>query len=277
MAAAPKLPFWKKRRNSPDDPEEFRLTLVEHLEELRDRIIRCLVLLVFGWTAGWFLERPIFDYLESMIKRTVGPIAKAKHFDFQNVFHSAPEAFMLKFKLSLIIGLVLVFPFIILQLWGFVEPALKPRERKPFKVAAPLSVVLFFLGATFAWFIVPDAIAWFTTYIEEFPGTSLYQDVPDLIFFTMKILLAFGIGFQLPLIVYALNSLGMLETETLMKHWRKATFVVFAVAMIVTPSNDLFTMLSMAIPVSILFLITIIVVKVASKRRGRRQAAEDVE
>ncbi len=278
MAAAPKAPFWKRRkRNSPNDPEEFRLTLVEHLEELRNRVIRCLVILMAGWVAGWFLEPIIFGNLQAMIHRTVDPVAIAKHFDFKYVFNSATEPFMFKFKLSLIIGLILTFPFLILQLWAFVEPALKPTERKPFRVAAPLSLVLFALGAGFCWMIIPNAIGWFATYLEEFPGTALYQSVPDLVFFTMKLLLAFGIGFQLPLIVYALNALGMLETETLMKNWRKATFVVFAVSMIVTPSNDFFTMLSMAIPVSVLFLITIVVVKIASKRRARRATLDEPE
>jgi len=274
MATAPKLAFWKKKRNSPDDPEEFRLTLVEHLEELRSRIIRSLVILVAGWVIGWFIEPPIFNSLQTTIKRTVDPILFRHHIESKYVWSNATDPFLFKFKLSLIIGLVLTFPFLILQLWGFVEPALKPRERKPFRIAAPLSLVLFAMGASFSWFIIPDAIGWFTTYVEEFPGTALYQHVPDLIFFSMKLLLAFGIGFQLPLIVYALNALGFLETETLMTHWRKATFAVFAAAMIVTPSNDFFTMLSMAIPVSVLFLVTVVVVKFASKRRAKRAALE---
>jgi sec-independent protein translocase protein TatC len=274
MAVAPKLP-WKKKRNSPEDPEEFRLTLVEHLEELRTRVMRSLAIVVAGWIIGWFLEKPLYDHLNDMIQKTVQPIMLAKHIDFKNIFTNATEPFMLKFKLSMIIGIILAFPFLILELWAFIEPALKPSERKPFKIAAPLSFVLFVTGATACWFIIPNAIGWFATYIEEFPGAGLYQNVPDLIFFTMKLLLAFGIGFQLPLIVYALNALGLLEAETLSKHWRKATFGVFAAAMIVTPSNDFFTMLSMAIPVSILFIITILVVKVASKKRNKRAAAED--
>ncbi len=277
MATAPKTPFWKKKRNSPEDPEEFRLTLVEHLEELRARLMRSLAILVVGWIAGWFIEPFAFGHLNGMITKTLTPVLARMHVEHKNVFESAPDAFMLKFKMAMVIGFILTFPFLILQLWGFVEPALKPNERKPFRIAAPFSILLFAMGATFCWFIIPNTIAWFATYLEEFPGTSLFQNVPELMFFTMKLLLAFGIAFQLPLIVYALNALGLLETETLMKNWRKATFVVFAVAMIVTPSNDFFTMLSMAIPVSILFLITIVVVKFASRKRAKQALLDEDE
>jgi sec-independent protein translocase protein TatC len=277
MATAPKTPFWKKKRNSPEDPEEFRLTLVEHLEELRARLMRSLAILVVGWVAGWFIEPIVFGHLNGMITKTLAPVLARIHVESKFVFESAPDAFMLKFKMAMIIGFILTFPFLILQLWGFIEPALKPNERKPFRIAAPFSILLFATGATFCWFIIPNTIAWFATYLEEFPGTSLFQNVPELMFFTMKLLLAFGIAFQLPLIVYALNALGLLETETLMKNWRKATFVVFAVAMIVTPSNDFFTMLSMAIPVSILFLITIVVVKFASRKRAKQALLDEDE
>lgn len=277
MATAPKTPFWKKKRNSPEDPEEFRLTLVEHLEELRARLMRSLAILVVGWVAGWFIEPYAFANLNGMITKTLEPVLTRMHVEHKTVFESAPDAFMLKFKMAMVIGFILTFPFLMLQLWGFVEPALKPNERKPFRIAAPFSILLFAMGATFCWFIIPNTIAWFATYLEEFPGTSLFQNVPELMFFTMKLLLAFGIAFQLPLIVYALNALGLLETETLMKHWRKATFVVFAVAMIVTPSNDFFTMLSMAIPVSILFLITIVVVKFASRKRAKQALLDEDE
>lgn len=268
--------FRKTRRNSPDDPEEFRLTLIEHLEELRKRVFRSVLFLAIGWVAGWYLEPPIYAKLDGDIRAAIEPVLKQLGVSYHAAFRSATDAFFLQFKLSFIIGATLAFPFILLQLWGFVEPALHPKERKPFKVAAPFSLVLFFAGAAMCWFVIPAAISWFATYLGNFKNTELMQEPGLLIFFVLKLLLAFGIAFQLPLIVYALNAIGLLETEALTKNWRQITAGVFCLAMIVTPSNDWITMLAMAIPVSILFMATVVVVKAASKRRKRREAEIDL-
>lgn len=262
----------KNRRNSPDDPEEFRLTLVEHLEELRKRVYRSVLFLAAGWVAGWYLEPPIYAKLDGDIRHAIEPVLKEVGVTYRAAFKSATDAFFLQFKLAFIIGATLAFPFILLQLWGFIEPALHPKERKPFKVAAPFSLVLFFAGAGLCWLVIPAAISWFATYLGNFKNTELIQEPGLLIFFVLKLLLAFGIAFQLPLIVYALNAIGLLETEALTKNWRQITAGVFCLAMIVTPSNDWITMLAMAIPVSLLFVATVVVVRAASRRRKRDDA-----
>src|SRR5262249_4296740 len=153
--------------------------------------------------------------LHNMIYREIVPILKAKNIGYQDVFSNVTEAFMLKLKLSFMVGLIIVLPFALLQIWGFVSPALKPNEKKPFKVLAPISVLLFATGVGFGWWVTPNALRWFTSYVEEFPGTALYQQPGLLIFFVMKMLLAFGLSFELPLIVYALGALGLLQAQTL--------------------------------------------------------------
>src|SRR5579862_192157 len=198
------------------DPEEYRLTLVEHLEELRDRIIRSLYALGVGWLIGWFIFEPAYTYLSARIDVAIADAVKSLphgNHTFLTVFHNATEPFFLKFKLSFLIGVILAFPYIVLQLWGFVAPALKPNEQKPFKKLAPASAVLFIMGVGFAWFITPSALRWFVSYLGEFQGTSLLQDAGSMVFFVLKLLLAFGVAFQLPLIVYGMGLAGILEAE----------------------------------------------------------------
>jgi sec-independent protein translocase protein TatC len=263
------------RRDYSGDPEEFRLTLVEHLEELRDRIIRSITILVVAWVIGWFLMPPLYEFLNQLvdasIKKSLPPGAK-----FEEVFRNATEPFMLKFRLSFMIGLVLAFPFLVMELWGFIAPGLKPEEQKPFKALAPFSLVLFFVGASFCWVIIPSALGWFASYLGEFKGTSLMQDAGTMIFFILKMMLAFGIGFQLPLIVYALGMLGLLSAETLVQYWRQAATFIFIASAVLTPSNDAFSMLMMAVPLVALFLLSVWFVKLTQKKQRIMEATPEV-
>jgi sec-independent protein translocase protein TatC len=187
--------------------------------------------------------------------------------DYKEVFRNATEPFMLKFRLSFLIGLILAFPFIVLQLWGFVEPGLRPHESRPIKRLAPVSVLLFAMGVFFCWFILPSAFRWFVGYLAEFPGTSLYQEPGTLVFFVLKMLLAFGFGFQLPLVVFLLGKVGLLEPGTLMKYWRQAAVAIFTLSAIVTPSNDAFSMLMMAVPLTVLFAVSVWAIRITSRKR----------
>ncbi|HVT12230.1 MAG TPA: twin-arginine translocase subunit TatC [Fimbriimonadaceae bacterium] len=265
-------------RNSSDDPEEFRATLVEHLEELRTRIIRIVWMLIFGWVAGWYLFQPwASKEIDGMIARSVWPILDAKHIHHEIVWHTATEAFMFKLKFTFMLGFIAVFPLTLLQVWGFVSPALKPNEKRPFKVLVPCSVLLFLLGAGFAWWVTPNALQWFTSYIEDFPGTALFQEAGTLTFFVLKMLLAFGLAFQLPIIVYALGAIGLLQSGTLLKYWRQSTVVIFIISAVLTPSNDAFTMLMMALPMCVLFMISVYLVRFTQRKKKRREEDEKRE
>ena len=264
-----KKPDNEERRKFTGDPEDYRLSLIEHLEELRDRIIRSMFIICFGWTIGWFAEPRLYKYLDDL---TVAAVKSTipKGTEFKEVFHNIPEMFMLKLKLSFMVGVILAFPFLVLQLWGFIMPALKPREQAPLKRLAPVSVILFLTGVVFAWLILPSCIHWFATYLEEFPGTSLYQDAGSMVFLVLKLLAAFGVSFQLPLIVYILGELELLSAETLIKYWRQSATAIFVVAMIVTPSQDPMTMLMMAIPLVFLFMGSVYVVRISQNRKKKK-------
>jgi sec-independent protein translocase protein TatC len=265
----------RQRRKPPDDPEDFRLTLVEHLEELRDRLIRSVLILGVAWFIGWELERPLYEIMTRRMVEAITPVLPKGSTYTEAIFHT-PDAFIIKMKLSFFIGLIPAFPLVVMQLWAFIEPALKPKEREPVRKIAPLSLVLFAMGALFAWWIMPAAMRWFATYVMEFPGTQVIQEVGTLAFFVLKMMLAFGIAFQLPLVVYIMGAIGLLKAETLLQYWRQAATAIFIISMIITPSNDPATMLMMAIPLVILFMISVYAVRFTQRKRKKAEAAAGV-
>ncbi len=273
------MAVWRrdKRDHEPDDPEDFKATLVEHIDELRVRIMRIVALILVGWVFGWIAQPKAYEYLNRMINEVIDrPRPGHLTIEHKEAFTNALDAFMLKFKLSFMLGLIVVAPFCIMQLWGFVKPGLKITERKPIARIAPFSLILFFMGAGFCFLVIPQAIAWFTSYLEEFPGTVLYQEPGKMVFFILKMELAFGLAFQLPLIVFLLGTLGILTPETLLQYWRQSAVSIFIISMIITPSNDPGSMLMMAIPLCFLFMISVFLVKWTTKKR-RAEGAESEE
>lgn len=263
----------KLRLRLPDDPEEFRATIIEHLEELRDRIFRSLIFVGIAWLGGWFAEPYLYSFLNNRLTSAIKHGIGAGR--YQEAFRNVSEPFMLQLKLAFIIGLIVALPFLVLQLWGFIAPGLKPSERKPLARVAPLSVLLFCMGVFFCWMVLPVAMAWFAEFVTNFAGATLIQEPGLLVFFALKMLLAFGLGFQIPLVVWVLGAIGLLSSETLMKHWRQGAFAIFVIAAIVTPSNDPTTMLMMAIPLTLLFIISIYAVKITQGRKRKKKVVDD--
>ena len=255
-------PTWTR----PDhDPDEFQASLVDHLEELRTRIIRSVMVIAGAWVVGWFLEPYFYGAVSHMAQTSIVPHLP-KGTEFKEVFANATEPFMLKMRLSFSIGLVFAIPFVIRQIWGFVAPGLKPNEQAPFRRLAPWSIVLFIMGGATALVVLPSALVWFTSYLEDFPNTELYQGAGTLAYFVIKMVTAFGIGFQLPLIVFVLGMLNLLTAETLMKYWRHSATFIFIASAVITPSNDPFSMLMMAIPLTLLFMGSVFAVKRVQKK-----------
>lgn len=257
----------EKRRKFSGDPEDFRLSLVEHLEELRTRIIRSLLVLAVGWAAGWYYFEPIFKFLNEMVRTSIESVVPRGL--YQEKFDNLTGPFLLQLHLSFLIGLTLAFPFIVLQLWGFIAPALKPEEQRPVKRLAPVSALLFFMGVGFCWAVMPAALKFFAEYLKNFQGFALLQTAGTMVFFILKMLFAFGFAFQLPLFVYILGVLNLLKAETLIKYWRHCATVIFIISMIATPSQDPLSMMMMAIPLSVLFIISVYAVKFTQRRKAK--------
>lgn len=268
----------KKLRNSSGDPEEFRMPLGEHIGELRDRIVRVLIYITGGWLIGWFLQPWLYNSINQIFETSVREYARTHPgFVWDEKWFGATAPFLFKFRSSFMIGLGIALPLVILELWGFISPGLKPAEKKPIKMLAPVSVVLFFMGCVFAWYILPLTFKWFLSYTEEYQSIGVLQEAGTMALFIIKMLFAFGLGFQLPLVVYIAGRVGIIGPDTLVHYWRHAVVFVFITTAILTPSGDIFSMLMMAVPVSIMLMISIMMVKftVKKKERTEREAVLD--
>lgn len=249
-----------------EEPESAKATLVEHLEELRQCLTRSLIFIALGWLVGWVFE----PYAYASIRQLLQEAAVGKNIEVKEVFTHAPDAFFLKLKLSFVLGLLLSAPFVIWQLWMYVRPALKRNERHAVRAVVPFSVVLFFAGVGFCLGILKPALGWFIGYIEQFLGAALYQDPGKFVIFVVKMMLAFGLGFQLPIAIWVLARIGLLTAESLWRNWRIAVGFIIIASALITPSGDFFSLAMMATPLALLYFGAIAAVKI-SERKSRKQ------
>jgi len=246
-------------------PEDFKeMELWEHLAELRSRLIRSVLYLVLGMTLAWLWFDPLYNFFV----QPVLPIIKATHSEF--VFRHITEAFMVRLQIAFISGIILALPFITGELWGFIAPGLTRTEKKAFYFVAPLSILFFVLGIACAYWVLKPAFAYFAQFLNAGPlNFKLYQDPLLYITFVFKMLLAFGICFQLPVVLMFLGYAGIVSSQTLKKQWRGALVLCSVVAAVATPSNDALTMGMMAVPMCLLYLGSIWLVAFVEKVRDR--------
>lgn len=256
-------------KSTPDgEPEERTAELTEHLAELRTRIIRAAVYCAVGMAVMYFLYRPVYAALAAPINTAMQrlnthggtpglPVSGL-------VYNQFSDAFFQMLQIIMVGGLVLAVPFVILELWGFVAPGLTPTEKKGVYFVAPMSVVLFMLGVSCAYLVLPMAVRWFLSYVP--PGVSLLQNPMTYIVFAVKMLLAFGLVFQLPVLLMFLGKVGILTSAIMVRYWRQIAVGLFTVAMVVAPSNDPGTMLALAVPLTLLFFGSIGLVKMVEPK-----------
>ncbi len=255
--------------SSPDPSGELRATLAEHLEELRQRVFRIVFAGLVTTTAGWFLAEHAFNTFKTMFMSSV-----PKGVTVDLAFRDVTVPFFFYLKLAFFIGLLVLLPYGVTQIWGFIKPGLRPQERKPLSYIVPISILLFALGAFLAWTILPVTYAWFFSFVFYFDGVQIIQDPEGVIFLPVNLMLAFGLGFQLPLIVYAVTWMGIVEPRTLLQYWRHGIVGITLASALITPTGDIPTMLVMAGPLVILYFGTIFA---AQWSRGRKKGESELD
>ena len=250
--------------NDPVRDEERKAELTEHLGELRTRLIRSSIYLILGMIVMYVLFKPIYSLLEAPI----APILKlSPGSSFR--FTSFTEPFFLKLQIGTVGGLMLAAPLVVLELWGFIAPALTPAEKRGVHFVAPLSVLLFVLGVACAYLVLPRAVTWFLSYMSEFPSTVLQQNPLTYTVFVVKLLLVFGLMFELPVLLMFLGKVGIITSSLMIQYWRQTAVGLFTLAMVAAPSNDPGTMLALAIPLTLLFFASIGLVKLVEPKHAR--------
>jgi len=249
--------------------EDDKLPFTAHLEELRKRLIVCFIAVAVGFVVSYGFKEKLFDIL-------VQPLIGAMQADDKLIFTGLPEAFFTYLKVSFLSGLILAAPVIIYEFWMFVSPGLYRREKHLLIPVIFLSTVFFVGGALFGYFVVfPYGFQFFlgfaTDRIRPLPSMREYLS------FASKLLLAFGLVFELPLALTFMARLGIVSVDFLKKNRKYAILIFFAGAAILTPP-DVVTQIMMALPLMLLYEISIVGARLFGKKAAdssRDEGGED--
>jgi sec-independent protein translocase protein TatC len=248
-----------------------RVSLVEHLSELRNRILVSAAALLVGVIVAVVFNDRVFDLL-------LGPLTRAaKLGDLPEsatkiITFSPAEPFLVSLKVWTYVGVILASPVVIYEFWAFVGPAFAPTRRRQLIPIVAACAFLFLGGITFGYLVVlPRGLAWLLGFNGDF--FQVQNRASDYFSFAAWFLVAFGAVFELPLILVILVQLQIIHTRTLRKNRRIAIVLLAVLAMIATPSQDAFSMLAMLIPLLLLFEVSIVIGRVIERRR--RSAAVD--
>ncbi|MBO2465615.1 twin-arginine translocase subunit TatC [Actinomadura sp. LCR2-06] len=246
------------------------MPLMEHLRELRNRLIKAILGLVAGGIVAWLLFDPIWKFLQKPYTRIPQKHCLGGECDL--VVHGIFDGFFVHLKVALIVGAVLSSPVWLYQIWAFVAPGLYKRERRWTYTFMGAAVPLFCAGAALAYLTMDKGLKIF---IGLAPGdTKVLVGIQDYLGYAQAMLLIFGLTFELPLFVVMLNLAGVLTHERIRRSRRLLIFGVFVFAAVATPSQDPFTMLALALPTVVLFEIAEVLAFFHDRRKARRPDPE---
>ena len=189
------------------------------------------------------------------------------------VFKNFHEPFLVRLTVSILAGFILVMPFVVWELAMFISPALTPQEKRPLRMLVPLSVFLMAGGIALAYTTMFYAMGWFLSYLDDFPQPAvLMQDPNDYVIFLVKMMAAFAIAFQLPVVLMGGAFMGFVTSKGLVKHWRWGIIIAFLGGLL-TPANDPMSWALMVIPLLLLYFGSIALVKYVEKLKARQKPA----
>jgi len=266
-----KNPFKKSDRpvaKSPDD----QMTLFQHLAELRTRIIRSVLAVVLGI----IIILAAYDSVLSFLLHPYRQLCAAKpnfcELSNGNVISTGPlEGFTTRLSIATYGGILIALPVLMWQIWRFVVPAMHAKERKyavPFVLS---SVLLFLLGGYVAYWTFEPALDWLISWAGQ-DVQSVFK-VSEYVQLLVLMIAVFGLSFEFPVLLVFLQIVGVLTPQTLFKNWRYAIVIIFVIVAIITPSGDPYSMLVLAVPMSVFYLVAALVGLVIQRRKNSKAAA----
>ena len=250
---------------------EGRMALKEHLREARNRLFKSALAVVAGTVVGFFIYNPVLEALAAPIKEVNERDGRQAALNFDAV----GSPFDLMIQVSVFLGLILSSPVWLYQLWAFITPGLRTKERRISLSFIAVAVPLFLAGIYLAWLVLPNAVRVLTDFTPG--GFSNIITVSVFITFILRLMLAFGIAFLLPVVLFGLNMVGLVTGRQILKAWRITVFLVCLFAAMAAPGADAMSMFYLAVPMLVLFFISIGMCLLNDKRRARRSAAREAE
>lgn len=252
---------------------DAKMPFLSHLEELRTRLIRSFVAIGLGFLLTFNFSEPILGFLKkplttNLVFQRIPPFLTwaQRTQSFELVFLAPAEAFWMHLKIAFFSGLLLAFPFVLYEIWKFVEPGLLSHEKRfalPFLI---LGSLCFFFGLLFCFYVVlPFALNFLLTYKTQHLKPMI--SIGNYVDFTVKFLLAFGLVFELPLAIGIAARMNLVTSQFLARNRKYAILINFALAAILTPTPDVFNQTLMALPMCLLYEIGILAAKVVARRK----------
>ncbi len=241
--------------------DERRTTFIEHLEELRRRILYSIAAVGVFTAAGFFFAEKTLNLI--IARAAIGT----------TYFFSPAEAFVARVKVALFIGIVAAFPIILYEVWAFIGPGLTRSEKRVSLGYIGSGLVLLATGIAFGYFIlIPYGLGFLLSFGSE--TVQPLMNIGKYLNFFLWCLLASGLLFQLPLLLFFLMRLGIVDAETIAKHRAEAIVAVLILCAVITPTGDFFTLLLISVPLLILFEASLLVARLSRKRKQPDQHLE---
>ncbi len=261
----PPAPVDPPAEKEEEPEEEAPMTLLEHLGELRKRLVRGFLAVLVGFFACYGFAQQLFYYLSL-------PLLKVMPADSKFIYTGVAEGFFVDLKVSFVAGLFVACPFLFYQIWAFIAPGLYEEEKRYVMPLALLSAAFFLLGGVFCYFgVFPFAFEFFMSYSTG--NIVAMLSINEYLSFALKMMLAFGLVFEMPLFSFFLSRMGIITAQKMRDVRKYAVLAVFVIAAILTPP-DVFSQLMMAGPMLILYEISIGVAALVGKKKMQKAEAE---
>jgi sec-independent protein translocase protein TatC len=249
------------------------MPLMEHLRELRSRLTRAVLAIVVGTVLGFVFYEPILEFLTQPYE-DMRPLLADEGIDTALVITGVGGAFQFQLKISLVFGLLASSPFWLWQMWAFILPAMHRHERRWAVLLAATGAPLFVGGAALAYFVLPKAMEILIGFVPD--GFGSLVTGAEYFDFIIKMLLVFGVAAEIPLVVVVLNRIGAVSAKQL-ANARPWTIVgIFIFAAVATPTTDPLTMIFLAAPMTILYLLSEAIAWLTDRSRRKKAAATGV-
>lgn len=260
--------FSLKWLKPPPVPPDGTMTLFEHLRELRYRLIVSALAIIVGMVVAWFFRYDLMDILQRPYFQAIDAL-KAKNPDattlLVNINLTSPLTLAL--KVSALAGLLITAPFWLYQLWAFIVPGLLAKEKKWTLIFIGAATPMFVGGVLVGYIVLPKAITVLLSFTQS--GVSNLQDINAYLSFLLRLMVVFGIAFLIPLVVLMLNIVGVIKAKQLSKYRSLVIFGTFVFGAVATPSTDPFSMLALALPMTVLFLAAEVIAHILDRRKER--------